>query len=61
MLSLSINSCSILKIDPSEKLDAEVEDILVDVAEEFVESVSNFILHVFLLLTYFRPVCVNLS
>lgn len=30
-----------LQIDPSERLDPEVEDILVDLAEEFVESVSN--------------------
>ncbi|KAF3681338.1 Transcription initiation factor TFIID subunit 12 [Capsicum annuum] len=30
------------KIDPSEKLDAEVEDILVDIAEEFVESITTF-------------------
>ncbi|KAI6674118.1 hypothetical protein NL676_002024 [Syzygium grande] len=30
------------QIDPSEKLDAEVEDILVDVAEEFVESITAF-------------------
>lgn len=31
---------SIVQIDPSEKLDPEVEDILVDIAEDFVESVS---------------------
>lgn len=54
MLSLSINSYSILKIDPSEKLEPEVEDILVDIAEEFVESVSNYILHVFFVLTCFK-------
>lgn len=29
------------QIDPSEKLDPEVEDILMDIADEFVESVSN--------------------
>lgn len=28
------------QIDPSEKLDPEVEDILVDIAEDFIESVS---------------------
>lgn len=34
-----------MQIDPSEKLDPEVEDILVDIAEDFVESVSccNFL------------------
>ncbi|KAK3405825.1 hypothetical protein EUGRSUZ_K02056 [Eucalyptus grandis] len=30
------------QIDPSEKLDPEVEDILVDIAEEFVESITAF-------------------
>lgn len=30
-----------VQIDPSERLDPEVEDILVDLAEEFVESVSS--------------------
>ncbi|XP_016512283.1 transcription initiation factor TFIID subunit 12 isoform X2 [Nicotiana tabacum] len=30
------------QIDPSEKLDAEVEDVLVDIAEEFVESITTF-------------------
>ena len=29
-----------VQIDPSEKLDPEVEDILVDIAEDFVDSVS---------------------
>lgn len=29
------------QIDPSEKLDPEVEDILADIAEDFVESVSS--------------------
>jgi transcription initiation factor TFIID subunit 12 len=29
------------QIDPSEKLDPEVEDILSDIAEDFVESVSS--------------------
>lgn len=28
------------QVDPSEKLDPEVEDILVDIAEDFFESVS---------------------
>lgn len=28
------------QIDPSERLDPEVEDILVDIAEDFVDSVS---------------------
>lgn len=35
----------LVQIDPSERLDSEVEDILVDLAEEFVESVSNLISH----------------
>ncbi|KAI3434006.1 hypothetical protein J3R85_006986 [Psidium guajava] len=30
------------QIDPSEKLEPEVEDILVDIAEEFVESITTF-------------------
>lgn len=30
------------QIDPMEKLDSEVEDILMDIADEFVESVSNW-------------------
>uniref|UniRef100_J3L613 Transcription initiation factor TFIID subunit 12 domain-containing protein n=2 Tax=Oryza brachyantha TaxID=4533 RepID=J3L613_ORYBR len=30
------------QIDPSEKLDPEVEDILIDIAEDFVESVATF-------------------
>ncbi|XP_022133029.1 transcription initiation factor TFIID subunit 12 [Momordica charantia] len=30
------------QIDPSERLDPEVEDILVDLAEEFVESITTF-------------------
>ncbi|KAH6762209.1 TBP-associated factor 12 [Perilla frutescens var. hirtella] len=30
------------QIDPSEKLDPEVEDILVDIAEDFVESITTF-------------------
>lgn len=30
------------QIDPSEKLDAEVEDILVDIAEDFVDSITSF-------------------
>lgn len=30
------------QIDPSERLDPEVEDILVDIADEFVESVSGW-------------------
>ncbi|XP_052177007.1 transcription initiation factor TFIID subunit 12 isoform X4 [Diospyros lotus] len=29
------------QIDPSEKLDPEVEDVLVDIAEEFVESITT--------------------
>ncbi|KAK4784422.1 hypothetical protein SAY86_018790 [Trapa natans] len=30
------------QIDPSEKLDPEVEDVLIDIAEEFVESITTF-------------------
>ncbi|KAG8078534.1 hypothetical protein GUJ93_ZPchr0007g5982 [Zizania palustris] len=30
------------QIDPSEKLDPEVEDVLIDIAEDFVESVATF-------------------
>ncbi|XP_022767119.1 transcription initiation factor TFIID subunit 12-like isoform X2 [Durio zibethinus] len=30
------------QIDPSEKLDPEVEDILVDIAEDFVDSITTF-------------------
>lgn len=30
------------QIDPSEKLDPEVEDILVDLAEDFVKSITTF-------------------
>ncbi|KAJ4705182.1 transcription initiation factor TFIID subunit 12 [Melia azedarach] len=30
------------QIDPSERLDSEVEDILVDIAEDFVESITTF-------------------
>ncbi|KAJ4834957.1 hypothetical protein Tsubulata_004100 [Turnera subulata] len=30
------------QIDPSEKLDPEVEDILADIADEFVESITTF-------------------
>ncbi|KAJ8754072.1 hypothetical protein K2173_001970 [Erythroxylum novogranatense] len=30
------------QIDPSEKLDPEVEDILMDIAEDFVESITTF-------------------
>lgn len=30
------------QIDPSEKLDPEVEDILVDLAEDFVDSITAF-------------------
>ncbi|RZS04472.1 hypothetical protein BHM03_00034814, partial [Ensete ventricosum] len=29
------------QIDPSEKLDSEVEDVLVEIAEDFVESFTN--------------------
>jgi hypothetical protein len=29
------------QIDPNEKLDPEVEDVLIDIAEDFVESVSR--------------------
>ncbi|XP_042373520.1 transcription initiation factor TFIID subunit 12-like isoform X1 [Zingiber officinale] len=30
------------QIDPSEKLDSEVEDILVDIGEDFIESITTF-------------------
>lgn len=30
------------QIDPSEKLDPEVEDILVDIADDFVQSITTF-------------------
>ncbi|KAL6574978.1 hypothetical protein OROMI_012263 [Orobanche minor] len=33
---------SLCQIDPSEKLDPEVEDILVNIAEDFVESITTF-------------------
>lgn len=36
-----LDSLASLQIDPSEKLDPEVEDILVDLAEDFLESVSS--------------------
>ncbi|KAK1429561.1 hypothetical protein QVD17_11774 [Tagetes erecta] len=32
----------VAQIDPSERLDPEVEDILVDIADDFVESVTTF-------------------
>uniref|UniRef100_A0A2P2MXT9 Uncharacterized protein MANES_09G056700 n=1 Tax=Rhizophora mucronata TaxID=61149 RepID=A0A2P2MXT9_RHIMU len=32
----------VTQIDPSERLDPEVEEILVDIAEEFVESITAF-------------------
>lgn len=32
----------VAQIDPSEKLDPEVEDILVDIADDFVESITTF-------------------
>lgn len=32
----------VAQIDPSETLDPEVEDILVDIADEFVESITTF-------------------
>ncbi|MQL73026.1 hypothetical protein Taro_005366 [Colocasia esculenta] len=32
----------VTQIDPSEKLDPEVEDILVEIAEDFVESITTF-------------------
>lgn len=42
MLSTPISTFLLLvQVDPSEKLDPEVEDILMDIADEFVESVSN--------------------
>jgi hypothetical protein len=33
------------QIDPNEKLDPEVEDVLMDIAEDFVESVSFLLLN----------------
>ncbi|XP_068659761.1 transcription initiation factor TFIID subunit 12-like [Aristolochia californica] len=32
----------VTQIDPSEKLDSEVEDVLVEIAEDFVESITTF-------------------
>ncbi|KAG8054681.1 hypothetical protein GUJ93_ZPchr0001g30008 [Zizania palustris] len=32
----------VAQIDPSENLDPEVEDVLIDIAEDFVESVATF-------------------
>jgi len=32
----------VAQIDPNEKLDPEVEDVLMDIAEDFVESVTTF-------------------
>ncbi|KAG9455064.1 hypothetical protein H6P81_007968 [Aristolochia fimbriata] len=32
----------VTQIDPSEKLDPEVEDVLVEIAEDFVESITTF-------------------
>ncbi|PSS01377.1 Transcription initiation factor TFIID subunit like [Actinidia chinensis var. chinensis] len=32
----------VTQVDPSEKLDPEVEEILVDIADEFVESITTF-------------------
>ncbi|KAL6988389.1 hypothetical protein U1Q18_014140 [Sarracenia purpurea var. burkii] len=32
----------VTQIDPSERLDPEVEDILMDIADEFVESITTF-------------------
>lgn len=32
----------VTQIDPSERLDPEVEDILVDIADDFVESITTF-------------------
>ncbi|XP_062207522.1 transcription initiation factor TFIID subunit 12-like isoform X4 [Phragmites australis] len=32
----------VAQIDPNEKLDPEVEDVLIDIAEDFVESVATF-------------------
>ncbi|XP_008674802.1 transcription initiation factor TFIID subunit 12 isoform X3 [Zea mays] len=32
----------VAQIDPNEKLDPEVEDVLIDIAEDFVESVTTF-------------------
>lgn len=39
--SLSLICLAYPQIDPTEKLDPEVEDILADIAEDFVESVSS--------------------
>lgn len=30
------------QMDPSEKLDSEVEDVLVDIGEDFIESITTF-------------------
>lgn len=32
----------VAQIDPNEKLDPEVEDVLIDIAEDFIESVTTF-------------------
>lgn len=32
----------VTQIDPSERLDPEVEDILMDIADDFVESITSF-------------------
>lgn len=32
----------VAQIDPSEKLDSEVEDVLAEVAEDFIESITTF-------------------